>query len=439
MGAVSATARYHWSNWAGNQRCAPARTARPVSVDEVVDAVSGAADAGLAVKVAGTGHSFTDVACTSGLQLSLDRMNRVLHHDRESGRVTVEAGITLRRLNDELARLDLALPNLGDIAYQSLAGTMATSTHGTGLRHGGLATRVEGVQMVGADGSVVSCSTAERPDVLAAARVSLGALGVVTSITLATVPAFNLKAVEEPMRLDDVLSSLDEMVASNEHFEFFWVPHTPWALTKRNNRTDEPATARSGWREVRDRMLLENVAFGAVCRLGRLRPEWVPALARAVPSSGRTEFVERSDKVFTSPRWVRFCEMEYSIPKEHARAAIEAVRDLIEDTGLMVSFPVEVRFTAADDIPLSTASGRESCYIAVHMYKGVAYEQYFRGVEDIMTAFGGRPHWGKLHFQTAADLAPRYPGWESFRSVRRTLDPEGRFANAYTDRVLGAP
>ncbi len=434
---MSEAPRHLWSNWAGNQRCAPATVARPRSLDQVIDAVRTAASADQRIKVAGTGHSFTDIACTSGLQLSLERMNRVLDHDPVASTVTVEAGISLRRLNEELAQLNMALPNLGDISYQSLAGTVATSTHGTGIRHGGLATRVIGVQLVSADGSVVSCSAGEEPDLLDAARVSLGALGVITSITLSTVPAFNLRAVEEPMRLDDVLGSLDEMVGSNDHFEFFWVPHTPWALTKRNNRTEEPPSPGGRWRAVRDRMLLENLAFGAVCRLGRAVPEWVPALARAVPSSGRTEFVDRSDKVFTSPRWVRFCEMEYAIPKERARQAVTMVRDLVEDSGLMVSFPVEVRFSAPDDIALSTASGRESCYVAVHMYKGVAYEQYFRAVEQIMAGFGGRPHWGKLHFQEAADLAPRYPGWERFRTARRRLDPEGRFSNDYTDRVLG--
>ncbi len=389
------------------------------------------------MKAAGSGHSFTDIACTSGVQVSLDGMTRFVSHDPDSRTATVEAGISLRRLGNELAARGLALENLGDVAYQTLAGAISTATHGTGARFGGLATQVEAIEIVTGDGSVLRCSRREEPEVFDAARVGLGALGVLSTVTLRCVPAFNLRAVEAPMRLEDALDSLDALVGENDHFEMYWVPHTGWALTKSNNRTEEEASPRNRWRELRDRVLLENIAFGAVCRVGRARPEWIPSLARTVPSTGRTEFVDRSDKVFTSPRWVHFCEMEYSIPREEAADAIRRLRELVDGSGLRISFPVEVRFTAADDVILSTANGRDSCYIAVHMYRGTPYEQYFRGVEAIMGPIGGRPHWGKLHFQSAATLAPRYPAWDRFQAVRRKLDPEGVFSNAYIDRVLG--
>ena len=223
----------------------------------------------------------------------------------------------------------------------------------------------------------------------------------------------------------------------NDHFEFFWVPHTGWALTKWNNRTQEPEAPRSRWQELYADYLMSNVAFGALCRVGRLRPSLIPRLSRMIPSSGRVEYTDRSYRVFASPRLVKFYEMEYAIPIEAAKEAFNRVRDCVKRSGMMLTFPVEMRFTAGDDIPLSTASGRDSCYIAVHVYQGTHYQQYFSAVEDIMDEYGGRPHWGKLHFQKAETLADRYPEWEAFQKVRKRMDPNGIFANPYLDLVLG--
>jgi L-gulonolactone oxidase len=172
-------------------------------------------------------------------------------------------------------------------------------------------------------------------------------------------------------------------------------------------------------------------------RIGRHRPDWVPRIARRIPSAGRQDYVERSDRVFASPRLVRFLEMEYAVPREAFPSAFAAVRGLERRIGVPVGFPVECRFTAGDDIPLSTAEGRDSAYIAVHVATGAPHDQYFTGVEAIMDDHDGRPHWGKLHYQRAATLAPRYPRWHEFQAVRARLDPTGRFANPYTDRVLG--
>jgi L-gulonolactone oxidase len=270
-----------------------------------------------------------------------------------------------------------------------------------------------------------------------AARVGLGALGMLSTVTLQCVPAFRLHAVEEPMLVDDVLTNLDELVEGHDHFEFFWVPHTRWALTKRNRRTDEPAQPKSRVKGWVDDILVPNVAFGAMCRIGRRRPDWIPRLAKMIPSSGRVEYTDRSDKVFTSPRLVHFLEMEYAIPREAVPEALGRVRTLVDQLGIPLSFPVEVRVTAGDDIPLSTAHGRETGYIAVHVYKGTPFDAYFTGVEGIMDTYGGRPHWGKMHFQSHETLPPRYPGWDRFQTVRARLDPAGRFANPYLDRVLG--
>ena len=426
-----------WTNWGGNQRCAPQEVRRPTSVAELADAVRSAGARDLAVKAVGSGHSFTDVACTTGMHVHLDGYDRILSIDRERAQVTVQSGVTIAALSEALADVGLGMPNLGDIGYQSISGAISTGTHGTGAKLCGLAHQVAALELVAGNGDVVSASEAEEPDIFAAARLGLGAMGILSTITLQCVPAFHLRAEERAMRVDDVLADLDSLIDGNDHFEFYWVPHTGWALTKANNRTDEPVGGRSRVREWYEQTFLENVAFGAVCRLGRARPHWIPRLATAVPSSGTRRYVARSDKVFTSPRMVRFCEMEYSMPREHLGTALNRLRQFVEDAGLMVSFPVEVRVAAPDEIPLSTSYGRQSCYIAIHMYRGMPYDQYFRGAEAIFSELGGRPHWGKLHYQTAATLAPRYPKWDDFQSARRAVDPKGRFANAYTDRVLG--
>jgi L-gulonolactone oxidase len=293
------------------------------------------------------------------------------------------------------------------------------------------------MRLIDGDGSVIDATEAENPDVLASARVGVGALGIVSTITLQAVPAFRVHAIEEPMRVDEILADWDGYMSSADHVEFYWVPHTGWALTKRNRRTDEPAQPRGRARELIDDVLIPNVAFGAVCRVGRRRPDWIPRLSKIVPSTGRIEYTDRSDRVFTSPRLVRFYEMEYAIPRDAIPEALNRVRALVDEAGIQLSFPVEVRVVAPDDIPLSTAEGRPTGYIAVHVYQGTPYDAYFQGVERIMDGYGGRPHWGKMHFQSHETLLTRYPRWDEFQSVRSRLDPEGRFTNPYLERVLG--
>lgn len=429
--------RTTWTNWAGNQSCAPTSIAHPSSEDELVALVQSAAEAGNRVKCVGAGHSFTPIACTDGLLVDLSGYGRFLHHDPETRRVTVQAGISLSALSDELDLRGLALENMGDIAYQSIAGATATATHGTGWHFGNLSSRIVGLRLIAGDGSIVEATAEQNSEVLDAARVGLGALGIVSTVTLEVVPAFRLHAIEEPMRLEQVLGDFDGFMSSADHVEFYWVPHTSWALTKRNRRTDEPPAPRGKVKELVDDLILPNVAFGALCRVGRRKPSWIPKMAKILPSTGRVEYTDRSDRVFTSPRKVKFYEMEYAIPRDVIPEALGRVRALVDEAGMQLSFPVEVRVVAPDDIPLSTAHGRATGYIAVHVYQGTPYDTYFQGVEQIMGSYGGRPHWGKMHFLGHETLAARYPRWDDFQSIRRRLDPDGRFRNQYLDRVLG--
>ncbi len=426
-----------WTNWAGNQVARPESIEDPRDEESLAEVVRSASQQGRAVKVVGSGHSFTAAAVSNDVMVRVGALSGIRSIDRAGMTVTVGAGTPLWRLNELLHAEGLALANLGDIAYQTVAGAISTSTHGTGVRVGGLATQVRGMRLVDGHGNVVVADEMTNPDVLDVARVGVGALGAVTECTLSVVPTFVLEAREVPMRLDRVLGGLDELVQGNDHFEFFWVPHTGWALTKQNNRTDEaprPLPRIRGWVET---TFMENIAFGAVCRAGRLFPSAIPRLAKALPSSGERTYSDFSHKVFASPRLVRFYEMEQAMPIDAAAPALSEIKAMVERKGYMLNFPVEVRFTAADDIPLSTAHGRVSAYIAVHVYKGMEHEPFMRDVEDILRGHDARPHWGKIHFRDAAELSGLYPRWSDFVAMRDRLDPEGTFRNEYTRRVFG--
>jgi L-gulono-1,4-lactone dehydrogenase len=345
-----------------------------------------------------------------------------------------------------LAALGLAMANLGDIDTQTVAGALATGTHGTGLALGGLATQVLDMSLVLADGSVVSCSAAERVSLFNAARVGLGALGIVATVTLQCVPAFSLVADESPEPLETVLSSFDRHAADNDHFEFYWFPYGRKALVKRNNRTVPDSAGSAGrlpaampaWRRYWEFEVMENTAFGALCRTGRAFPRLIPALARLSSSAlSPRRYLASSFDVFVTPRRVRFVESEYAVPRESVLGVLEEMRRAVPRLGHPVMFPVEVRVAAADDIWLSTAYGRESAYVAIHQFVGLPYQEYFDVFESVVSAVGGRPHWGKMHSLDAARLAELYPKFADFQAVRAEVDPEGRFLNPYLKRVLG--
>ncbi len=430
-----------WSNWAGDERCRPAVVELPASVEEISAAILRAGTGDRRMRVAGSCHSFSDIALTDGVQLRLDRLTRVLDIDRSAGLVRVQAGITIRELNARLAEHGLALENLGDIDSQTLAGAISTATHGTGARLRNISAQVAELALVLADGSTLRCAATDAdPELFRAARVSLGALGVLAEVTLRCVPAFRLDGRDRPAPLQEALARFEELSLANDHFELYVFPHANTALTRTNNHTEQPARPRTRAAAYANDVLLTNHAFEAFCRLGRRAPEQIPRINRLVTRiAGSSHRVDRSDRIFASPRLVRFTEMEYALPREHTPEAVRRVLATIEERGFAVPFPIEVRTVAPDDALLSTAAGRDSGFVAVHMYRGMAWEPYFRAVEAIMDELGGRPHWGKRHFQTAATLRPRYSDWDRFQAIRARLDPQGRFANAWTDRVLGPP
>jgi L-gulono-1,4-lactone dehydrogenase len=423
-----------WRNWTGTEACVPAVTERPASTEQVARAVQQAAEAGRVVRVAGAGHSMHDSVCTDGTLLHLGAMDRVLEADRETGRVRVQAGITLNALSRQLLAHGLAMPNLGDIDVQSVAGAAATGTHGTGARLGNISTAITAVQLVDGGGEVHEI---DGGDELLAARVSLGSLGVLTELTLQCVPAFRLHGVDEPLPLDEVLATLDERAAANDHFEFWTFPHSPVAITRTNNRTDAPPRPESRARRYVNEVLLENRAFQGLSMVARRWPRTIPYVCRTAGwAASRRERVDWSFEIFATERRVRFTEMEYAFPRERAREAVLAVNDILERHP--VSFPLELRYVAADDALLSPAHGRDTAYIAVHAFVGMPYREAFEEVEAYMAGLGGRPHWGKRSFLGAGELSGRYPRWEDWQAVRARLDGEGRFANAWAQRVTGS-
>jgi L-gulono-1,4-lactone dehydrogenase len=383
------------------------------------------------VKVAGSGHSFTDIACTEGVMIDMSGMREVLGVDGDE--VTVQAGITLHDLGEELRSRGLAMENQGDVDPQTLAGAISTATHGTGGRFGNLSSQVVGMRLVTGAGEIVDV----EGDELRAARVSLGALGAISAVTLRCVPAFTIHRLDRPRALDEVLPRLDELVDANDHWEAFVMPYTRSALTLTSERTGrEPRPPGRAAKFARD-VVVENAVLGLFCRTGRRFPRLIPGLNRGIARlMGSAEHLDASNRVYANTRLVRFTEMEYAIPRERAAEALERVLALIERRRLPIGFPIELRVVAPDDALLSTAYERPTAYIAVHQYVGMEFETYFRAVEAVMDEYGGRPHWGKRHYQTAATLRPRYPEWDRFLELRERFDPERRFENDYLRRVL---
>lgn len=436
-----------WHNWARTESSSPVTEIFPRSAEQIIAALDRARDTGHTVKPIGASHSFTAIGATDGIRLQLSRMRGLVSAGPAAGRVTLWAGTHLWELPAILGPLGLALANMGDIDKQTITGATQTGTHGTGIGLGGLSTGVVGATLVTGTGELLTVSEQENPELLPAVALGLGALGVLVTITIQCVPQYLLRAVEAPDSLDAVLDNYVERNRAADHFEFYWFPHTTGARTKTNTRIPvDPAlgVAGSGARPLGavsryvDEEFINNTMLGAVVGVQRWVPAATPSINRAVQTvSSARDYVDESHRVYVTNRRVHFREMEYSLPLEAVPAALRELRALIERRGFRVSFPIEVRAAAADDLMLSTAHGRESGYIAVHRFWRDREDNYFREAEAVLAAHDGRPHWGKMHTLSASSLRERYPRFDDFVAVRDRLDPDRLFANPYLTRVLG--
>ncbi|MET0715171.1 MAG: D-arabinono-1,4-lactone oxidase [Mycetocola sp.] len=429
-----------WRNWARTEQARPLRVERPRTTAAVQRAVRAAGGSGIPIKAVGSGHSFTGIAVATGVQLALDDLTGLIDRPTADGRASFYAGTRLRDIPRLLAPFGLAMSNLGDIDGQSISGAISTGTHGTGARSGGLADQVRGVTIITGDGELLRIDEDDNADLLPAVALGLGALGILAEVTIACVPRFLLESVEQAEPLADVLDSLAERAASADHFEFFWFPHTTTALTKTNTRLPGSAARKPlpfAKRWV-DETLMANGVLRATCFTGTILPPVIPVLNRlAAKVAGSRRFTDVSHRVFSTKRTVRFREMEYALPAENVPTVIREIEALIAQRRWRISFPIEVRFAAADSLWLSTAYGRDTGYVAVHRYIHENPARYFAAVEAILIEHGGRPHWGKMHTLDAGDLRALYPRFDDFLAVRDRLDPRRLFSNPYLTRVLG--
>jgi L-gulono-1,4-lactone dehydrogenase len=428
-----------WRNWAGDQTCRPIERLRPANREELSEGIVRAVAAGRKISVAGSGHSFTETAMSEGTMIDPGALSGVIDADRASGLVKVWAGTVLADLNEQLHGLGLAMENLGDIDRQTIAGAISTGTHGTGSKLRNISSQVVGMELVLADGSVRELTEGGDPDLLRAARVSIGSLGAISSVTLRCTPAFTLHRVDSSHPREEVLDSFQQRADAHEHFELFTFPYADSALVLERNRTEAPPRPRGRTAAFLNDIVLENWALEAISAAGKAMPRAIPSLSRLAAwlASGSTS-VDRSDRIFANERRVRFTEMEYGVPRQHGPEAARRVIEWVRSNRYPVFFPIEMRVTAGDDALLSPSHERDTAYIAVHQYRGMRWRPYFEAVEAIMNEYGGRPHWGKRHFQTAATLAERYPRWADFQAARDELDPRHAFTNEYAERVLGA-
>lgn len=425
-------------NWSRLQRFTPHHHAQPATTAQVVDAVNAATARGHRIRVAGNLHSFSEIVRTDDTLISVGALSGIVDADVPSGLVRVRAGTSIHDLSRMLDILGLALPNLGDIDVQTIAGAAATGTHGTGLNYANVSAQIEAAQIVTAAGEVVEVDGSDE-QALKAARVALGSLGVVTELTLQCVPSFRLDRLDLPRPVGESLAQIDDLCANFDHYEFYVLPYTDLSLQKRINRSDEPAKPLHPAKQFLNDVVIENIALGAAVNVGKFYPKAIPGIARTMAKFFSPERrLDKSYDAFSTVRMVRFNELEYAIPREHLAEAVERILAMVQEHQYPVNFPIEVRVGRADDSSfLATAAGRETGYISVHTFKGMPYEEYFHAVETIMDGYNGRPHWGKMNWQTAETLAPRYEGWNDFQAVRAKFDPEGVFTNEYIQRVLG--
>lgn len=425
-------------NWSRAVQWQPAEVVYPSSETEVQQIVQRAAEQRRKIRLIGTGHSFTPLCQTDEILISLDNYQGLITVDRNTHQATVKAGTKLNNLGELLFKQGLAMENMGDIDAQSIAGTISTGTHGTGKAFGTISTQVIGLRLINGKGELVTCSPTENPELFKAAQVSLGALGVITAVTLQCMPAYKLYLQNRQEPLAAVLDTLDERTSQNRHFEYYWIPYTETAWTKTSNIPEDGEPDKINFFNYWTEYVLENYVFQLLCEYAHYFPSQNGRIANIMAASiSNVAKIYYSHKVYATKRAVRFQEMEYNIPAEAYQEVMREVMRVVNSKKYNIHFPIESRWVKGDNIPLSPAYGRDSAYIACHTYYKKDHRPYFSALEEVFRAYGGRPHWGKMNQLTAADVVELYPEFEAFMQQRQAQDPDNLFVNSYLQQLLG--
>ncbi|XP_042189667.1 L-gulonolactone oxidase [Callorhinchus milii] len=432
---------HRFLNWAKTYSCEPELYFEPTSVEEVRQILLLAKQRCKRVKVVGEGHSPSDIACTEGYLIKLNKLNRLLKVDVMKQQVTVEAGILLTELNEDLTQHGLALSNMGAVSDVTAGGVIATGTHNTGIRHGILATQVVSLCLMTAAGEVLECSEQQNQEVFRAASLHLGCLGVVLTLTIQCQPAFLIHQRRFPASLTQVLTELDDHLQRSEYFRFLWFPHTDNVNVYYSDRTDKPLKCSSNWfRDYAVGYYLLELLLWVSFFLPWLTT-WITRAYFWAIYSVRQEQVQRSDRAFSCECLFKQYVSDWAIPIHRAGEALRQLQVWLgRHEGETAHFPVEVRFARGDDILLSPCYRQDSCYINIIAYRPYGREpqreRYWAAYEAIMRENGGRPHWAKAHSCVREDFEKMYPGFRTFCSIRERLDPTGMFLNAYLERTF---
>lgn len=433
---IQAAESKKWRNWAHTSESRPIKTFYPASIADVISIVKEASTQNKTVRVVGAGHSFTSLVQTDDWLVSLDQLTGIDKWNEEEETVTVFAGTRLFDLGEQLGKRGYSQENLGDINVQSIAGAISTGTHGTGIKFGNVSSQVTEIVLVTASGDVLTISEKENPTYFKASLVSLGSLGIIVKVTLKIIksPVYEFNSYK--LEYSKLVEQLDELIQSNRHFEFYMFPYSDLLQVKTMNITDKHPQ-RTAFYNFKN-LILENYLFYLISELCRLFPKTSKFFSRmSAKAVGVSTIAAKSYQLFATPRLVRFREIEYCIPLSHLKEVLQEIRETMEKNEYAVHFPIECRTVKADDIWLSPSYERESAYIAIHMYKGMPYESYFRDMEQIMRKYEGRPHWGKMHRLRTEELHSLYPMLQEFLNVREKLDPEGVFLNPYLKELFG--
>lgn len=425
-------------NWSRNVEWNPSEIIYPSSEEEIQDVVLKAIQHNKKIRVIGSGHSFTPLCSTNEILISLDKYQGKVAINKEKNLATVKAGTKLSLLGELLFKEGLAMENLGDINVQSIAGAISTGTHGTGVGLKSISNQVVALKFVNGKGEIIECSEINNVELFKAAQVSLGCLGIITEITIQCVPAYKLSLQNKKEKLNDVLISLDQKNSQNRNFEFYWIPYTNTAWTKTSNIVEDSEPDKINFFNYWTEYVLENYVFKVFCEFAKLFPSQNKTVANITAASiSNVKKTYYSHKVYATQRLVKFHEMEYNIPSEAYKDAFKDIQKIVNSKKFNIHFPIENRWVKGDDVYMSPAYGRDSAYIACHVYNKKEYKAYFAALEEIFKAYNGRPHWGKMNTFTTQDVINMYPKFDVFLQKRKEHDPENIFVNPYIKTLFG--